>query len=862
MAITVSTVSNTQTFSAWLSTTNRLANLMTQNTVTADSSNGGSITTGNSFVNGHFGSDFLYVSNTLIGGNVSSNGVLKIQANVAFTNGSANIITITANSTTSNLRFIGTSVDILPEGNISIGGNTTIVTSSNLIITGANILFSASPINGDLSIANAVTLSGNLIFNSAVIIANNGFGTNGQILYSNGTSMYWGILANNGLISNNGGLFVNANNGLTVNTSGVFVTQGTGTVVNATGVHVDANNGLVSNSTGLFVNANNGITANSTGVFVTQGTGTVVNATGVHINSTYIATISSNSAAFANASSTNTFTVGTASYFVSNGNLGVGNSAPAHKLRVEGSLSLLSGIHANGSLGSSGQVLTSNGTGVYWSTAAGGVTSVSSGNGLTGGPITSTGTLSVLANNGITANSTGVFVTQGTGTVVNATGVHVNSTYIGTLTANNSNNFNGQPASFYTNATNLATGTVPTARLGSGTANSINFLSGDQTYKTAVTSVSSGNGLTGGPITSTGTLSVLANNGITANSTGVHVNANNGITANSTGVFVTQGTGTVVNATGVHVNTSYITTIDANSAAFANASSTNTFTVGTASYFVANGNLGVGNSAPAHKLRVEGSLSILSGLHANGSLGSNGQVLTSNGAGIYWANAASGGGSGQFNTNLTNSVGFAANSTLSAAFTAPATAGFRYIVYSIHVTNIGGANTFINGEFSGTTYANISFATTVPVPTDSAVELLKMPKIMQPSDILRLGVIDNTALHATITYETQTSTNYFGVGVDITADATYTDLYTATGNAVLQSLLLSNDDGVYDVKARVVWTDGSNNIQGYYCYDLIIPADSTVELLEQAKFLQSGYKVRVYANVGGRLEAILAGRLI
>jgi hypothetical protein len=32
--------------------------------------------------------------------------------------------------------------------------------------------------------------------------------------------------------------------------------------------------------------------------------------------------------------------------------------------------------------------------------------------------------------------------------------------------------------------------------------------------------------------------------------------------------------------------------------------------------------------------------------------------------------------------------------------------------------------------------------------------------------------------------------------------------------------------------------------------------------LEQAKYLQSGFKVRVYANVGGRLEAMIAGRLI
>jgi hypothetical protein len=86
-------------------------------------------------------------------------------------------------------------------------------------------------------------------------------------------------------------------------------------------------------------------------------------------------------------------------------------------------------VYANGSLGTSGQVLTSNGSGVHWSTVASGgdgtVTSIGSGDGLTGGPITSSGSLSVLANNGIVANTSGVFVNAGTGVTVNSTGVHV-----------------------------------------------------------------------------------------------------------------------------------------------------------------------------------------------------------------------------------------------------------------------------------------------------------------------------------------------------------------------------------------------------------------------------------------------------
>ena len=134
-------------------------------------------------------------------------------------------------------------------------------------------------------------------------------------------------------------------------------------------------------------------------------------------------------------------------------------------------------IVANGGIGSANQVLTSNGTGIYWTSGGSGtVTSVATGNGVTGGPITSTGTVSVLANNGITANSTGLFVTQGTGTVVNATGVHVNSSYINTISSNSAVFLTGNTIT--TNSTVLSVGSnvsvsASTLSIGNSTVNTV-----------------------------------------------------------------------------------------------------------------------------------------------------------------------------------------------------------------------------------------------------------------------------------------------------------------------------------------------------------------------------------------------------
>jgi hypothetical protein len=77
---------------------------------------------------------------------------------------------------------------------------------------------------------------------------------------------------------------------------------------------------------------------------------------------------------------------------------------------------------------------------------------------------------------------------------------------------------------------------------------------------------------------------------------------------------------------------------------------------------------------------------------------------------------------------------------------------------------------------------------------------------------------------------------------------------------VIESILLTNDDGVSDSQARVIWTDSANTIQGYYAYNLVVPAQSTVEILEAPKFLKNGYKVRVYSTSPNRLEAIIAGK--
>ena len=260
------------------------------------------------------------------------------------------------------------------------------------------------------------------------------------------------------------------------------------------------------------------------------------------------------------------------------------------------------------------------------------------------------------------------------------------------------------------------------------------------------------------------------------------------------------------------------------------------------------GNLGIGTADPTKD--VTGLTSRLGvGIVTAAYLYGDGSNLTGIAAG----------GSGQFNTGLTGATAYAVTTSMATALTANASSSYRTVIHSIHVANISASEVTVSGEMQ----ASFSFAHTIPIPAGSAVELLKQPKVLGASETIELQASANSALQATIIAEQKEDTDLWDAQVDITSAATWTDLYTSTSNpSVVQSILLANDDGTNDVKARVVWTDGSDNIQAYLCYDLVVPADSTIEICEQPKYLASGYKLRVYANQADRLEVTASGKQI
>lgn len=571
-------------------------------------------------------------------------------------------------------------------------------------------------------------ITGNLTVKA--IIANGSIGTAGQVLTTNSTGVYWStagggsgtvtsvatgngmtggpitttgtvsVLANTGIVANSTGTFVNATyiGTLTANnTSFVGTVSAANVVSNAqlsgnlanyqTTAGLSANVATLTSNNSTFsygktegaLNVNSALTANNStnlGGVAASGYQTTAGLAG------NVATLTANNATNLNGQA--------ASFYTNASNISTGTLPDARLssavVNTSGAFTRTgvttfsanvilgsSGLSANGGFGTAGQTLHSNGTATYWAADDQGVTSVATGNGLVGGTITTTGTVSILANTGIVANSTGTFV---------------NATYIGTISANNASFLGGTAAASYqlnsTLSANVATLTSNNSTFSYGkTEGNLNVNSALYANASISNTFTVG---TGNYFVSNGNFGIGTNLPATKLTVNPKVSDDNSIAYDSNTVYFThqtrtstttlndpkpvlllarQGTGGQAYGAAAEFNLSRYENSGVNSRtrldirlAHGNflTNNTNVLTL------LSNGNVGIGNTAPNAKLQVTGTANIsgavviagittfsaniilgTSGLSSNGGFGTAGQVLTTNGTATYWAAAAGGG---------------------------------------------------------------------------------------------------------------------------------------------------------------------------------------------------------------------------
>ena len=448
----------------------------------------------------------------------------------------------TANDNTSSSKYF------IPMSN-SASGNW-----SNAVIADARLSFipSTGTLTANQGAFTDAFISGNTYLSK--LIANGAVGGSGQVLLSNGAGVYW-------------------ENSLTIAPRAGF-----GLSANATHYQVNANSGIIANTNGTYVNAAYiaAISANNaTYAFGKQEGQLSVNASVFATNSQF--SFTANNANYANvALLANNSTYLSGRTWESPSAIGVNVANTGFFSNTVANRAQIGALAANGSVGTSGQILASNGNGLYWTSNPPGVAipliqnnnSTSTwyfpmSNSATGSwseaavsdgklsfiPTTGTLTVSIantakalIANavitaifaNGsfggvnqvLTSNGSSVYWTGDTNTQYDLIGVSNTVQNAGILRLVSSSLANddvlfvgGGTTIVSSNSTHIVISTV------------------DQ-FKGTVTSITSGNGLVGAPITGSGTLAVGSGAGISVNVDDVAVNAKDGLTANASGLYV------------------------------------------------------------------------------------------------------------------------------------------------------------------------------------------------------------------------------------------------------------------------------------------------------------------------------------
>lgn len=653
---------------------------------------------------------------------------------------------------------IGSTGDLVFTNGAGVFANGTLGTTGQFLTSnGTGVYWSTLPgvnTSAQYTWANVQTFNANVVLNAGVV-ANSSVGTAGQVLHSNGSSVYWAL----------------ANAGISSIVTQQFTANGTANSFTVTG-------GYIPNAIEVYVTGVKKIPDTE----VTISSGSTINFATPPLNGQIIDVFGYQS------------TGSITSYLPL-----VGGTLSGNLTFTNGSV-----IVANGSFGSNGQVLTSNGSSMYWSSA--GFTngqSISVNNFVVAGAFTA---------NGSNGSAGQVLTTNGTGVYWSSAGVNTAAQYTWTNTHTYNSNvaFNagvianstvgtaGQVlhsngSSVYWAAANSGLSEVVTQQFtANGTANS--FLVTNGYFPNAVEVYVAGiKQVPGTDVTltsgSTVNFAVPPLNGQIVDVFGYRA-ANNlqsisaivsqQFTANGTANTFTITPGYIPNAIEVYVagvKRVPVTDVDITSG------STITFTTAPLNGQIVDvfGYRSVGAVSPYLDTAggtMAGNVTFTNGavIIANGSFGTNGQVLTSNGSSMYWSSAG-----------FTNGQSISVNNfVVAGAFTANGSNGSAGQVLTTNGTGVywssAGVNTAAQYVWSNTH----TFQNTVTFTTTGAIVLPIGTTAQRP-----------TAANGMIRYNSNNRV------IEAVANSTWTQLM-ADYSTVRQQFTASNNQTTFTVSGGYV----------------------------------------------------------
>ena len=194
-------------------------------------------------------------------------------------------------------------------------------------------------------------------------------------------------------------------------------------------------------------------------------------------------------------------------------------------------------------------------------------------------------------------------------------------------------------------------------------------------------------------------------------------------------------------------------------------------------------------------------------------------------------------------------------STMSTMVTMPsATAGDRFIIRSIHITNISDTtDALLSGNILYATGNTAMLINRIPIPVGGVVDLMKRGQLLSPGDKINLqgftsaGTETSNLLSAMFTYETlATDSSYIGIGQTLATSNTNILIYNSDQAAsIIESIKIVNlQDSIIPVK--LYWGDANGLVKTHLAHNLPVPSNSSIELLVNPKRIEK--TDRLYAS--------------
>jgi hypothetical protein len=202
-------------------------------------------------------------------------------------------------------------------------------------------------------------------------------------------------------------------------------------------------------------------------------------------------------------------------------------------------------------------------------------------------------------------------------------------------------------------------------------------------------------------------------------------------------------------------------------------------------------------------------------------------------------------GTETFNTGIDGGRSYPITTSMNGITFTSSNAGDRLILRSLHVTNVTDNPAYVSSNvlYAGGNTAYLG--NLIPVPVGGIVEFMDRPQIMQPNDRINLQAFNqnqtpaNNILQAYFTYETVTNdTTYVGTGHTLaTSNANILITTADQSDTVFESIKFVNLKP-YSIGVKSFFGDPNGIPRSYLAYNLQIPPNSSVEVLQSPKLLK------------------------